>query len=192
MSRVFVIMDRDGTLIEERNYLCHPDQVALLPRVADGLHRLRSLGLGLIVVTNQSGVGRGYFDEARLHQIHRRLIELLAECGLTIDGIFHCPHTPDQNCLCRKPRVGLVQKASQELEFNPAEAFVIGDKPCDIQLGQSIGARALLVRTGYGELTAQDSALRPYAVAADLYEAALAISVWHSRDERSKRHVTSG
>jgi D-glycero-D-manno-heptose 1,7-bisphosphate phosphatase len=192
MSRSFVILDRDGTLIEERHYLCDPDQVVLLPRSVGGLLRLRELGFGLIVVTNQSGVGRGYFSEDRLQQVNRRLAELLADHDLILDGVFCCPHAPDQNCLCRKPRSGLVLQASKELGFNPTDAFVIGDKPCDIQLGRNIGATAVLVRTGYGELTARDSSVTPDAVVADLSEAAEAIAVWQSLVERSKRYATGG
>lgn len=148
--RRFVVLDRDGTVIVERHYLSDPDQVELIPGAAGGLRQLRAMGLGLVVITNQSAIGRGFFDEARLEQIHQRLRELLAAEGVQLDGIYFCPHLPDEDCGCRKPRIGLIERAATELDFDPAAAFVIGDKPCDIELGRSVGATTLLVRTGYG------------------------------------------
>jgi D-sedoheptulose 7-phosphate isomerase len=104
----------------------------------------------LVVVTNQSAIGRGFFDEARLDEIHRRLRELLAEEGVVLDGIYHCPHVPDDGCRCRKPGIELLERAAAEHGFDPSRSFVVGDKPCDIELGRAVGARTLLVRTGYG------------------------------------------
>ena len=149
-QRRFVVLDRDGTINFERDYLSSPDQVELLPHACEGLRAMRALGLGLVVVTNQSAVGRGYFDLARLEEIHARLRELLAREGVELDGIFVCPHTPSDGCECRKPLPGLLQRAAAELGFSPRECFVIGDKPCDIDLGKAVGATTVLVRTGYG------------------------------------------
>jgi phosphoheptose isomerase len=145
-----VVLDRDGTLNVEVHYLSQPEQVELLPGVADGLRRLRAAGCRLIVVTNQSAIGRGFFDEARLEEIHHRLRELLAEEGVVLDGIYHCPHAPNDGCRCRKPGTELLERAAAEHGFDPSHAFVVGDKPCDIELGRAVGARTLLVRTGYG------------------------------------------
>jgi len=144
------MLDRDGTLIVERHYLSSPDQVELLPYAAEGLQRLRQLGLGLVVVTNQSGVARGYFTLERVREIHERMKELLTPHGVMLDGIYVCPHLPSDNCACRKPRTGLVNTAAGELGFDPSAGFVIGDKPCDIELGQALKAPTFLVRTGYG------------------------------------------
>ncbi|MBI5366799.1 MAG: HAD-IIIA family hydrolase [Planctomycetes bacterium] len=176
-ERRFVILDRDGTLIVERNYLSAPDQVELLPGAARGLRELRALGLGLIVVTNQSGLGRGFFDRAALAAIHARLAELLAAAGVQLDGIFFCPHLPEAGCACRKPKPLLVEQAGRELGFAPRAAFVVGDKPCDVELGRAVGAVTLLVRTGYGAATeaALEPAARPDACVADLVEAAAVI-----------------
>jgi D-glycero-D-manno-heptose 1,7-bisphosphate phosphatase len=146
----FVLLDRDGTLIAERNYLARVEEVELLPGTAQGLRLLRQAGLGLAVLTNQSGLGRGYFDWAALNAVHAHLTQLLAGQGVSLDGIYVCPHSPDEECDCRKPQLGLVQRAAAELHFDPAESFVIGDKPCDIELGRQIGAVTFLVRTGYG------------------------------------------
>jgi D-glycero-D-manno-heptose 1,7-bisphosphate phosphatase len=172
-SRRYVLLDRDGTMIVERNYLSDPDQVELIPGAAEGLRSLSRLGLGLLIVTNQSGIGRGYFDEARLAAIHDRMCGMLADQGVALDGIYVCPHTPENGCACRKPRTGLVTKAAALHGFEPGEAFVVGDKASDIALGRRIGACTLLVRTGYGaqyEVTAESP--RPDYVVDDLFEAA--------------------
>ena len=145
-----VVLDRDGTLNVEVHYLSHPDQVELLPGVVEGLRALRSAGCRLVVVTNQSAIGRGLFDEARLASIHDRLRALLGAHGVTLDGIYHCPHRPDEGCACRKPGPLMIERAVADLGFDPAQAFVVGDKPCDIDLGRGVGATTLLVRTGYG------------------------------------------
>ena len=145
-----VVLDRDGTLNVEVHYLSHPDQVELLPGVADGLRALRSAGCRLVVVTNQSGIARGYFDEERLAAIHARLRALLAESGVTLDAIYHCPHLPDDGCACRKPGPLLVERAAADLGFDETSVFVVGDKPCDMDLGRGLGVPTILVRTGYG------------------------------------------
>lgn len=172
MSRRFVLLDRDGTVIEERHYLSDPDEVALIPGAAAGLRALREQGLGLVLVTNQSGIGRGYFDRARLAEIHERLIALLAAEDLAFDGIYFCPHTPDDGCACRKPRTGLIEQAAREHGFEPAESFVVGDLPSDVALGRAIGATTLLVRTGHGARTEAEGESSADRVVDDLLAAA--------------------
>lgn len=172
MPRPFVMLDRDGTLIAERHYLSDPDQVELLPGAVAGLQRLRQLGLGLIMVTNQSGVGRGYFSLARLDEVHERVRKLLGEHQVLLDGIYVCPHVPEDNCACRKPRPGLLVRAAAELGFDPAEGFVIGDKPCDIELGQAVKARTFLVRTGYGAKHEADASTQADHVVDNILDAA--------------------
>ena len=139
---------------------------------------MRALGLGLVIVTNQSAVGRGYFDMARLEEIHGRLRELLAAENIELEGIYVCPHTPEDGCGCRKPLPGLLLQAAQELGFDPAEALVIGDKPCDIELGQAVGATTILVRTGYGTEHEAAGTVRPDHVADDLAAAAEVAQRW--------------
>jgi D-glycero-D-manno-heptose 1,7-bisphosphate phosphatase len=148
--RRFALLDRDGTIIAERHYLADPAGVALLPGAARGLRQLRRLGFGLVVVTNQSGLARGYFDHDRLAHIHARMQGLLAAEGVTLDGIYVCPHLPEAGCRCRKPSPGLAQQAAAAHGFAPAQAIVVGDKQCDVELGHAIGATSFLVRTGYG------------------------------------------
>jgi histidinol-phosphate phosphatase family protein len=176
MGRRFVVLDRDGTLIVERGYLADPNGVELLPATADGLRLLRSLGLGLVVVTNQSGIGRGYFDEACLARIHGRMLALLAAEGLTLDGLYVCPHLPDAGCDCRKPRPGLLEQAARDLGFCARESIVVGDKACDIDLGQSVGATTILVRTGYGAQEEAAGDAHPDHVVEDLVGAATVIA----------------
>lgn len=163
-SRRFVLLDRDGTLIAERNYLARVEDVELLPGTAPGLRLLQDAGLGLVVLTNQSGLGRGYFDLAALNAVHAHLAQLLASQGVSLDGIYVCPHTPDEDCACRKPKTELVRRAAEELHFDPAESFVIGDKPCDIELGRQIGATTFLVRTGYGVIWEREGLQTDYVV----------------------------
>jgi D-glycero-D-manno-heptose 1,7-bisphosphate phosphatase len=144
------VLDRDGTINVERHYLADPDQVELVAGAAEGLRALRELGLELVVVTNQSGVGRGYFTERTLAAIHARLLACLAEQGVELDAIYVCPHAPTAGCRCRKPDTGLLERAARERGFDPREAFVIGDKASDVELGRRAGSTTILVRTGYG------------------------------------------
>lgn len=169
----YVLLDRDGTIIRERHYLSDPGLVELLPGAVEGMRLLLEAGLRLVVVTNQSGVGRGYFSEDTLERIHDRLQEMLTAAGIELGGIYVCPHTPDDDCGCRKPRTGMVDRASRELGFDPGRAFVIGDNASDIELGRRIGASTYLVRTGHGSGIADTGASVPdHHVAADLAEAA--------------------
>ena len=157
--RRFVVLDRDGTINVERHYIREPSQIQLLPRAAEGLRRLQKLGLGLVVITNQSAVGRGLLTIEHLDLIHEQLTKLLQNEGVSLDGIYVCLHKPDDECPCRKPKPLLVNLASTELDFDPRSSFVIGDKPCDINLGRAVGGTTLLVRTGYGEQFTRDSAV---------------------------------
>jgi histidinol-phosphate phosphatase family protein len=148
--RRFIVLDRDGTIIEEREYLSDPDQVTLIPGAAAALRQFQQMGFGLAVITNQSGVGRGYFDLEQVKLVHERLERLLSSEGVRLDGFYVCPHTPDDACACRKPSTGLMQQASSELGFSLQDSIVIGDKACDIDMGRMAGATTFLVRTGYG------------------------------------------
>jgi D-glycero-D-manno-heptose 1,7-bisphosphate phosphatase len=172
MKRRFVVLDRDGTIIHECSYLGDPEQVKLIAGVAEALRRLQQMGLGLAVVTNQSAVGRGLFSEERLNEIHRRLVEILNSEGVHLDGLYYCPHKPEDECWCRKPSIGLMKKASEELSFDLRESFVVGDKTSDIEMGRRAGAVTILVRTGYGTQAAADVSAAPDHVVRDLAEAA--------------------
>lgn len=155
-TRRFVLLDRDGTILVHKNYLSHPADIELIHGAIDTLKKLKDLNLGLVIITNQSGVGRKYFDLATLEKIHQRLTNLLLKGGVILDDIFFCPHTPEDNCLCRKPKIGLVEKAMKKHNFDPKLSFVVGDNKSDIELGKNIGATTILVRTGYGKEVEKD------------------------------------
>lgn len=151
MSKRWLLLDRDGTLIAEKHYLHDPAQVEVLPGVLEGLLRLRKAGYKFAVLTNQSGIGRGYYSKADMDAVHRRLAGLLAAGGVGIEGFFYCPHRPEENCGCRKPKTGLAEQAMKSLGFGQAEvSCVIGDKKCDMDFAGSLGVPSVLVMTGYG------------------------------------------
>jgi D-glycero-D-manno-heptose 1,7-bisphosphate phosphatase len=170
VSKPFALIDRDGTLIVERNYLSEPDDVELIPGAAAALKRLQDIGCGICLVTNQSGIARGFFDFEQLGRIHARLEELLDSFGVQLDGIFVCPHVPEDDCVCRKPLPGMVRQAAAIHQFDPREAWVIGDKESDVLTGHGVGAQTILVLTGYGTQYCRDT--RADFVADDLAGAA--------------------
>lgn len=172
----YILLDRDGTINVDTHYLSDPDDLRLETGALEGLQRLRDLGFRFAVLTNQSGIARGYFTAERLGEIHDRLTALLAEHGIAVDGYFICPHGPDEDCTCRKPLPGLGQQAQQALGFDPAQAWMIGDKAADIGLGQAIGARTVLVRTGKGTKTEAAGLCTPTLVADTLADAARQIA----------------
>lgn len=183
-QRRFVVLDRDGTVIEEREYLSDPEQVRLIRGVGAALRELKRMGFGLVVLTNQSGMGRGFFDEAQLRCIHKRLDQLLEEEGVQLDGLYVCPHKPDDDCVCRKPKPGLIHKAAEELGFSLEKCIVVGDKASDIHMGCIIGAVTFLVRTGYGSEVAAEAQVAADYVVDDLSAAVQIIRhMTHRRSE---------
>jgi D-glycero-D-manno-heptose 1,7-bisphosphate phosphatase len=146
-----ILIDRDGTLIEDRDYLADPAGVRLLPGAVEAIAAANRARVPVVVVSNQSGIGRGYFAETDLTAVNARLVELLAAAGAHLDGLYHCPHLPGDGCRCRKPAPGLAEQAASDLALDLSRSFVIGDKEADVALGRAVGATALLVRTGYGE-----------------------------------------
>jgi D-sedoheptulose 7-phosphate isomerase len=174
MARL-VILDRDGTINVEKHYLSDPGQLELIDNAAQGVRLLRGMGLKVVVVTNQSAVDRGYLDLEALDGIHRRLSELLRMQGAEIDAIYFCPHRPEENCRCRKPGVELLEQAASDFGADLREAFVVGDKSCDIEMGRRVGATTLLVRTGYGHRTLADQETSVDYVVEDLLGAARVI-----------------
>lgn len=149
--RPAVFLDRDGTIAEEVGYLNHVSRFRLLPGVAAAIRTLNEAELPVIVVTNQSGVGRGYFPELVVKEVHDRMRgELLAE-GARVDGVYYCPHVSADGCECRKPKTGMLEQAARELGVDLKRSFVVGDRYGDIEAANRAGARSVLVRTGYGE-----------------------------------------
>ena len=171
---LYVMMDRDGTIIEPHHYLDDPARVELLPGAAEGMRKLMEAGFGLVVLTNQSAIERGIMDTARLEEIHQRMRDLLAVEDVHLDGIYSCPHHPDEHCYCRKPATGMAEQAAADLDFDPDAGFMIGDNLCDIRMGQTLNTTTFLVRTEYGLKTsglrsvAPDYVVDDIAVAADI------------------------
>lgn len=165
-------LDRDGTIIAEKNYLHEPEKVELLPGVVEGLRLLQQNGFKLIVATNQAGIGRGYYSLDAMHAVNKRLKDLLQAEGVSLDAIYHCPHSPEEGCSCRKPKLGMIRQASFEYGISLRDSFMLGDKDCDIMLGTNAGMRTILVRTGYGCETEKARMSRPSYVADSLCDAA--------------------
>src|SRR4029453_14423867 len=138
--------DRDGTINEEIGYVLRPDELRLIPGAGEALRELRGLGLGLVVLTNQSPIGRGMLTVAELGEIHARLGELLAALGGRLDGIEFCPHRPDEGFRGRNPGTLMAARAAAALGFDPGEAWLVGDHGSDLRLGRAVGARTILVR----------------------------------------------
>lgn len=176
-----VFLDRDGTINEEVNYLSRPDQLRLIAGAAEAIKRLKHAGLKVVVITNQAGVARGYFSEPALQQIHLELEQMLRAQDAHLDAIYYCPHHPTAgigvykiDCSCRKPKPGLLEKAARELNLDLRRSFIVGDKPADLQAGEVVGCRTILVRTGYGLESEKELAagnFQPDHIADDLLEA---------------------
>ena len=157
LSRPAVFLDRDGTLIKDIGYLRDACDMALYPWTVDAVRALNQTGLPVVVITNQSGVARGLFTEAMLEDVHRHLSSVLEAGGARIDAYYYCPHHPEatvatyrKRCDCRKPGCGLIDRASADLDLDPARSFVVGDTWLDVGAARAAGARGVLVRTGYG------------------------------------------
>lgn len=151
MRRRFALVDRDGTINEERHHLRDPDELSLIPGAAGALIRLHDdLDMGIVVVTNQAEVGRGNLTIEELDRIHERLHAMLAAEGASVDAIEVCPHRPEDACACRKPAPGMAIAAADRLGFALEDSFVIGDHASDMGMGRAVGATTVFVRTGHG------------------------------------------
>jgi len=182
MAHKTVFLDRDGTLNEEVGYVNHLDRFTLLPRAGQAIRLLNQHGMKAVVITNQSGVARGYFPESLIHRVHEKMQDLLNAEGAHLDGIYYCPHHPDVGdppyrlkCRCRKPATGLVEEAVKELDLDCSGSYAIGDRGVDVEFGRKIGAKGILVLTGYGkgewQYFGHQWGAKPDHVALDLYEA---------------------
>ena len=181
MSRPAVFLDRDGTLNEEVGYPSRWSQVRIFPTSFEAVRRLNAAGFLVVVVTNQSGVGRGYLTEAELKTLHLRMAKAFAAKGARLDAFYYCPHYnlsayPNYRleCLCRKPAPGLALQAAADLDLDLSRSYMIGDKSDDLKFGRAVGATPILVLTGYGaesQKRIEGLDVRPAAVAADLRDA---------------------
>jgi len=145
VSARFVFLDRDGTLVRDHGYTHRVEDYALLPDVREGLGRLARAGFRLAIVTNQSGIGRGYYDVAAFQAFQRVLVDDLARSGIALEASFFCPHLPDAGCACRKPAPGLLLEAARALGADLAASFVIGDRVADAEAGRRAGCRDVVI-----------------------------------------------
>lgn len=163
-------MDRDGTIIKELPYISEPEKVELLQGAVSAIKLFRAKGFKVIIITNQSGVGRGYFSLRTLKMVNQRLFNLLKHNGTCVDKLYFCTHKPEDNCECRKPKTGMIEQAKKEFDISLKDSYIIGDKLEDIELGKAAGIRTVLVMTGHGKETGKK--VTPNFVAKDLIEAA--------------------
>lgn len=166
--RPAVFVDRDGTLIEEVNFLHRVEDLRIFDFTPEALKRLKSHCFRVIVITNQSGIGRGYFQEQDMVAIHEAVQERL---GGLLDAFYFCPHLPDDGCKCRKPRTGMIEQALMDFPIDLGRSWMVGDKAIDILTGQNAGLRTAMVLTGYGERELSQLESPPTIVAADLGDA---------------------
>jgi len=176
VKKAAIFLDRDGTIIEDRNYLSDPDLAVLNRGAAEGLRRMITMGFALVVITNQSGVARGYFSRDAVDRVNRRIADLLAEEGIEILGWYVCPHGPEDGCRCRKPMPGLIESAVVEHDLDLTASFVVGDKPADVELACAVNARGILVTTGHGSEYATWALARGIPVCSDLVDVVQHIS----------------
>lgn len=153
-----VFLDRDGTINYDAGYINHVDNFIMYPYAAQAIRMLNKSGYYVIVITNQSGLGRGFFNEETLDEIHNYMVQSLKEQGANIDGIYFCPHDPNTKiekykavCNCRKPETGLVEMAFKDFNIDKSKMYFIGDKYSDIMAGHKSGCKTIIVKTGYGK-----------------------------------------
>lgn len=166
-----VFLDRDGTINEDVGYLSDPDGLVIIDGAARAIRLLNEKMIKVIVVSNQSGVGRGYYTDANVEAVNRRLKELLSAEGASLDAIYYCSHHPDVDCACRKPGPGMAELAAAEHELDSSWTYVVGDKESDIGLARNIKAKGVLVLTGKGANELEGMEEPPDFIAKDLLEA---------------------
>lgn len=176
-----VFMDRDGTINEEVGYLDCLEKLVIYPQTFDAVRKINESGMKCVVITNQSGVARGYFTEDLVSEVHRRIQDALRERGAHIDAFFYCPHHPTEGkapyrivCCCRKPEAGMLIAAAKDMGINLKQSYMIGDSLKDMEAGAKGGAKGILVRTGYGKEQEKElicSPVRPSYIADDILEA---------------------
>lgn len=184
MSSPAVFLDRDGTINEEMGYINHLSRFKVFPQAAPAIRRLNEAGLKVVVISNQSGLARGYFPATLMKEVHRQLTGILAAGGARLDGIYLCTHHPDADCPCRKPKPELILQAARELDLDLPRSYLIGDRYNDLQTAANAGVKGILVLTGYGpgeyEYLRNKVPVQPVYVAQDLEDAA----AWILRDLR--------
>jgi D-glycero-D-manno-heptose 1,7-bisphosphate phosphatase len=178
-----VFLDRDGTVLEEAGYLDRFERLVFFPYAIDAIRLLNHGGFAVVVVTNQSGIGRGMYEEEFVLRAHEVVNARVAAGGARIDGFYYCPHHPTaeiekyrRDCDCRKPGPGMMRQASQDLDLDLSRSFAVGDKWSDVQAGIAAGGRGVLVRTGYGR--SSELAPRPGVTPAAVLDDLIAATAW--------------
>ncbi len=172
MKQKAIFLDRDGTLIEEVNFLATVEETELFPFTIEALKLLRDAGFLFFITTNQSGIARGYFDATAVNAIHAKIQNELKANGLRIESFHFCPHFPDAGCRCRKPNTGMIEQALENFEIDLSESWTIGDKILDLEMGFNAGTKTALVKTGYGEKHRNELERKPDIIADNLLEVA--------------------
>lgn len=167
-----VFVDRDDTMNRDVGYCSRTEDFELLPTVGMGIRLLNQTGFKVVVITNQSGIARGYFTEEMLEKIHQKMADELAEYGAHVDAIYYCPHHPDENCDCRKPKPKLAYQAIEDLHIDPQQSYVIGDRLMDVELARTIGCKSIMIPSEFGRDELRNCDVFPDYVASDFEAAA--------------------
>lgn len=168
MKQKAIFLDRDGTLIEDANYLHRVEDLRFFSYTEKAVELLKENGFLVIVVTNQSGIGREIFDDDSMHEIHK---EIQKKLGGKIDAFYFCPHLPDAGCTCRKPNTGMIENASENFKIDFKNSWMVGDKAIDVETGSNAGIKTTLVLTGYGEKEIENLNKQPDIIAENLLDA---------------------
>ena len=169
-----IFLDRDGTINYDKNYLCCEKDLKIYKNIEKSLIKARKMGFKIVIVTNQSGIARKYFTLAQLKKINSKLLAMLKERGIKIDGLYYCPHGPDDNCKCRKPRPGMALQAAKDLKIDLKKSYMIGDSVRDYIFGYNFGGKGIMVLTGHGKKQLskiKDEKQKPLAVTRNLSQA---------------------
>lgn len=176
MQKKLIILDRDGVInYDSDNYIKSPDEWRPLPGSLAAIAKLKHAGYCVAVATNQAGIARGLYDETMLNRIHQKMQDELAAYQAKIDAIFYCPHRPEDQCTCRKPKTGLFEKIAAHFNTSLKTIYYIGDKAIDVEAGHRAGCSPILVKTGYGAQTLANNPALNVPVFADLAAAVNAI-----------------
>lgn len=149
VGKPYIFLDRDGTINKEKDYLYRIEDFEFEDGCVEGLRLLQDKGYGLVVITNQSGIARGYYTLEDANRLHAYMTEQLKEAGVALERVYLCPHGPDDHCECRKPKIGLYRQAMEELQIDMARSYMVGDRVRDIEPAQHFGSRYALVQTGH-------------------------------------------
>lgn len=172
MKKPAIFVDRDGTLIEEVNFLSSVEDLIVYPFTPPAIKKLKDAGFLVIVLTNQSGIGRGLYTADDMHSVHQAIQK---EVGGLIDGFYFCPHLPDEGCRCRKPNLGMIEAAQADFEIDLEGSWMIGDKNLDVRIAENARIKSVMVMTGYGPKHLPELAKQPSIVSDDFGNAAAAV-----------------